>query len=219
MAKGEREDDKVCWDPESDVEMCEVNFVPAENDFGVFSGAESEYDVVVEDEGDVPREDDVVIEDDKDDDVVVENDVRVEELEDEDEGRDGYMNWQKRNIDKRKIEEVYKDIGCDVDSGETQKFVCEQRLRVARFLKTQVKGYEAKIRELKGKLDVVAEGFMASKRLEEYQAVEVKRLVRINLDRISDAERWRERCHRLAEINCREERKYETVKRQKRLRV
>ena len=197
VTEEEREDEVV--------QTCEVNFVPLEAD----------HDVVVEDEGDVPRDDD---------DVVIEDDVRVEELEDEDEdeddeGRGGYLKWQKRNMDKRKIEEVYKDIGGD--SGETtQRFVMEQRVKVARMWEEQVmEVYEGKICELKEKLDAVSEGFMAAKRLEEHQAAEVKRLVRINLDRISDAERWRERCHRLAEINCREERKYETVKRQKRLRV
>ena len=194
-----------------EVETCEVNFVPLEDDFGVFSGAETDgYDVVVEDEGDVPR-----------DDVVIEDDVRVEELEDEDEdededeGRGGYLNWQKRNMDKRKIEEVYKDI--DGDSGETQRFVREQRVKMARVWEEQVvEVYEGKICDLKEKLDAVSEGFMAAKRLEEHQTAEVKRLVKINLDRISDAERWRERCHRLAEINCRDERKYDTLKREKR---
>ena len=191
-----------------EVETCEVNFVPLEDDFGVFSGAET--DVVVEDEGDVPRHD-----------VVSEDDVRVDELEDEDEdedeGRGCYLNWQKRNMDKRKIEEVYEDIGGSSDSGETQRFVREHRVKVARFWEEQVmEVYEGKICDLKEKLDAVSEGFMAAKRLEEYQAAEVKRLVKINLDRISDAERWRTRCHRLAEINCREERKYDTIKRQKR---
>ena len=197
VAEGMREDE---------VETCEVNFVPLEqDDFGVFSGVESDYgDVVVEDEGDVPRDD-----------------VRVDELEDEDEdedeGRGCYLNWQKRNMDKRKIEEVYEDIGGSSDSGETQRFVREHRVKVARFWEEQVmEVYEGKICDLKEKLDAVSEGFMAAKRLEECQAAEVKRLVKINLDRISDAERWRARCHRLAEINCREERKYDTIKRQKR---
>ena len=196
----------VAEEEREEVEACEVNVVPLEHD----------YDVVVEDEGDGSRDDDY----DDDDDVVIEDDVRVEELEDEDEddeGRGGYLSWQKRTMDKRKIEEVYEDIGGSSDSGETQRFVREQRVKVARFWEEQVmEVYEGKICELKEKLDAVSEGFMAAKRLEEYQAAEVKRLVKINLDRISDAERWRGRCHRLAEINCREERKYDTIKRQKR---
>ena len=190
------------------METCEVNFVPLEqDDFGVFSGAESDYDVVVEAEGDVPR-----------DDVVIEDDVRVEELEDEDEDRGCYNEWQKRNTDKRKIEEVYDDIGgCSTDG--TQKFVWDQRLKAAKFWKGQVEVYEGKIIELKEKLDEVTEGFMAAKRLEAYQASEVKRLVKINLDRISDVERWWERCHKLAEVNCREEMKYEAAKTNKILRM
>ena len=121
-------------------------------------------------------------------------------------------------MDKRKIEEVYDDIaGCSSDG--TQKFVWDQRLKAAKFWKGRVEVYEGKIFELKEKLDEVMEGFMAVKRLEAYQASEVKRLVKINLDRISDVERWRERCHKLAETNCREEMKYEAARRNKRLRI
>ena len=197
-----------------EVETAEVHFVPCEDDFGVFSGGESDYSdvepvpVVLDETVEVEDEGDVVIEDDG---------VRVEELEDEDEDRECYNEWQKRNMDKRKIEEVYDDIGgC---SEGTQKFVWDQRLKAAKFWKGQVEVYEGKIFELKEKLDEVTEGFMAAKRLEAYQASEVKRLVRINLDRISDVERWRERCHKLAETNCREEMKYEAVRRNKRLRI
>ena len=147
VAEGEREeclvgdDYEVCWNP--DVET----FVPLEgDDFGVFSGVDSEDNVVVEAEGDVARgnEDDVVIEDD---DVVIEDDdVQVEELEDED--LRFYLDWQKRNMDKRKSEELYNDIGGDSCMNDgMQKFVWDQQLKAATFWKTQVEVYEGKIME------------------------------------------------------------------------
>ena len=210
-----------------EVETYEVNFVPAgmeaeDNDFGVFSGVDDgEYytdvepvpvgieggeKIEVEAEGDVVKE---VPEDEGDDDVVI---------EDEGESRQGYNDWQKRTMDKRKIEEVYGDMD-SCGSGETKRFVWDQRFKAAKFWKGQVDVYEGKIDELMKKLDEVREGFMAAKRLEAYQASEVKRLRKINLDRLSDVERLRERCHRLAEINAREERKYQASRRNSRLRA
>ena len=194
------------------VETAEVKFVPLEDDFGVFSGGESEYSdvkpvpVVLDDKIEVEAEGDG--NDDDEGDVVIE----------EDDGREGYNEWQKQTMDKRKIEEVYE--GMDSCSSEnTKKFIWDERLKAAKFWRGQVDVYEGKIAELTEKLDEVREGFMAARRLEAYQASEVKRLRKINLDRISDVERMRERCHRLAEVNCREERKYEALRRNKRLRI
>ena len=197
------------------VETAEVKFVPLEDDFWVFSGGEEceEYSdvepvpVVLEEKVEVEAEGDGN-EDDDEDDVVIE----------EDDGREGYNEWQKQTMDKRKIEEVYE--GMDSCSSEgTQKFIWDERLRAAKFWRGQVDVYEGKIVELKEKLDEVREGFMAARRMEAYQASEVKRLVKINLDRISDVKRMRERCHRLAEANCREEMKYDALRRNKRLRI
>ena len=199
------------------VETAEVKFVPLEDDFGVFSGGEEceEYSdvepvpVVLEEKVEVEAEGDG-----KDDDDDDEDDVVIEE----DDGREGYNEWQKQTMDKRKIEEVYE--GMDSCSSEgTQKFIWDERLKAAKFWRGQVDVYEGKIVELKEKLDEMREGFMAARRMEAYQASEVKRLTKINLDRITDVERMRERCHRLAEANCREERKYETLRRTKRLRI
>ena len=162
--------------------------------------------IEVEAEGDVVKE---VSEDEGDDDVVI---------EDEGESRQGYNDWQKRTMDKRKIEEVYGDMD-SCGSGETKRFVWDQRLKAAKFWKGQVDVYEGKIDELMKKLDEVREGFMAAKRMEAYQASEVKRLTKINLDRLSDVERFRERCHRIAEVNGREERKYQASRRNSRLRI
>ena len=201
-------------------ETCEVNFVLLENDFGVLSGVDDdEYysdvepvPVVLEDEKiEVEAEGDVKeVSEDEGDDVVIEDD--------DGEGREGYTEWQKRTMDKRKIEEVYGDMD-SCGSGETKKFVWDQRLKAAKFWKGQVDVYEGKIDELMKKLDEVREGFMAAKRMETYQASEVKRLRKINLDRISDVERMRERCHRLAEASSRDEMKYEASLRNKRLRI
>ena len=197
------------------VETAEVKFVPLEDDFGVFSGGEEceEYSdvepvpVVLEEKVEVEAEGDGN-EDDDEDDVVIE----------EDDGREGYNEWQKQTMDKRKIEEVYE--GMDSCSSEgTQKFIWDERLKAVKFWRGQVDVYEGKIVELKEKLDEVREGFMAARRMEAYQASEVKRLVKINLDRISDVERMRERCHRLAEANCREEMKHDALRRNKRLRI
>ena len=195
------------------VETAEVKFVPLEDDFGVCSGGECEeysdvepVPVVLEEKVEVEAEGDG--KDDDEDDGVIE----------EDDGRGCYNEWLKRDMDKRKIEEVYE--GMDSCSSEgTQKFIWDERLKAAKFWRGQVDVYEGKIVELKEKLDVVSEGFMAARRMEAYQASEVKRLVKINLDRISDVERMRERCHRLAEANCREEMKYEASRRTSRLRV
>ena len=199
------------------VETAEVNFVPLEDDVGVFSGGEESYysdnepvPVVVEDEKiEVEAEGGDIKEDEGDDDVVIEDDG---------EGREGYNEWQKRSMDKRKIDEVYGDMD-SCDSGETKRFVWDQRLKAAKFWRGQVDVYEGKINEMMTKLDEVREGFMAAKRLEAYQASEVKRLRKINLDRVSDVARLRERCHRIAEINGREERRYQTSRRNSRLRV
>ena len=189
----------------------EVNFVPLEDDFG-FSGGESGYSdvepvpVVLDDKIEVEAEGDG---NDDEDGVVIE----------EDDGREGYNEWQKQTMDKRKIEEVYEDMDNSCSSENTKKFIWDERLKAAKFWRGQVDVYEGKIVELKDKLDEVREGFMAARRMEAYQASEVKRLTKINLDRISDVERMRERCHRLAEANCREERKYEVLRRNKRLRI
>ena len=199
-----------------EVETAEVKFV--ENDFGFSGGEDDECEgysdvepvpVVLEDKVEVEAEGDG-----KDDDDDEEDDVVIEE----DDGRAGYNEWQKQTMDKRKIEEVYE--GMDSCSSEgTQKFIWDERLKAAKFWRGQVDVYEGKILELKGKLDAMTEGFMAARRMEAYQAAEVKRLVKINLDRISDVERMRERCHRLADANCREEMKYQTLRRNKQLRI
>ena len=200
-----------------EVETAEVKFVPLENDFGFSGGEDDECEgysdvepvpVVLEDKVEVEAEGDGKDDDDEEDDVVIE----------EDDGRAGYNEWQKQTMDKRKIEEVYE--GMDSCSSEgTQKFIWDERLKAAKFWRGQVDVYEGKILELKGKLDAMTEGFMAARRMEAYQAAEVKRLVKINLDRISDVERMRERCHRLADANCREEMKYQTLRRNKQLRI
>ena len=194
------------------VETAEVKFVPLEDDFGVFSGGESEYSdvepvpVVLDDKIEVEDEGDG---NDDEDDVVIE----------EDDGREGYNEWQKQTMDKRKIEEVYEGMDDSCSSENTKKFIWDERLKAAKFWRGQVDVYEGKIDELTKKLDEVQEGFMAAKRLEAYQASEVKRLVKINMDRISDVERLRERCHRLAEANCREERRYKAFRRNTLLRL
>ena len=76
---------------DDEVETAEVNFVPIEddfaNDFGVFSGGEeSDYSDV----DPVPVVLDEKIEVEAEGDVVIENDVRVEELEDEVDDRGCY---------------------------------------------------------------------------------------------------------------------------------
>ena len=196
-------------------DTAEVKFVPLEDDFGFSGGEDDECEgysdvepvpVVLGEKLEVEAEGDGKDDDDEDD-VVIEED-----------GREGYNEWQKQTMDKRKIEEVYEGIDSCSSEG-TQKFIWDERLKAAKFWRGQVDVYEGKILELKGKLDAMTEGFMAARRMETYQASEVKRLVKINLDRISDVERMRERCHRLADANCREEMKYQALRRNKRNRI
>ena len=97
------------------VETAEVKFVPLEDDFG-FSGGEEECEeysdvepvpVVLEEKVEVEAEGDDGKDDDDEDDVVIE----------EDDGRGCYTEWLKRNMDKRKSEEVYEDMGSCSNEG------------------------------------------------------------------------------------------------------
>ena len=116
VAEGERE---------GGVETAEVTFVPMDNDFGVFSGADTDYDdVVVEDEGDVvvEAEGDVLREV-----VLNEGDVAgVEKLEDE----ENDVAWD--GGDKWMMDRVSEDLEKNGE-GDEENFLWNQRLAVARF--------------------------------------------------------------------------------------
>ena len=202
VAEGEREDDEV--------ETCEVNFVPLEDNDDVV--VEAEGDIIVDSDSD---DDDVVIQDDYDDVVVggagkKKDDVQVEELEE-----DCYTECEKRNRDKRLIDEVYAAVGMEGIEGDTEKFVFDQRVKAARFWKSQVEIYEQKILDLKGSLEWVSERFRAVKQREEYQTKEVTRLVKLVNKRNADVNRLDERVYKMAEEISRIERMHSAGKRSK----
>ena len=190
MAEGERE---------GGVETAEVNFVPLENDFGndfgVFSGADTDYDdVVVEDEGDVVAE--------------AEGDVPREEVVLD----EGDVKWD--GGDRRMMEYVAEDMEKDAEGNDGQEnFLWNQRYTVARFWRTQVDAYEGRIWDLEKKVQVVSDGFKAAKRVAEEETAEVERLRKVYMEKISEAERLKETVADLVEQNCELETKDEVRRR------
>ena len=179
------------------VETCEVNFVPLEDDFGVFSGGEESYysdvepvpvvlkeKVEIEDEGDV---------------VVLNDDEGVEKLEDED-----VVDWN--GGDRRMMNRVAEDVERD-DGGREEQFLRDQRFTIARFWREQVDAYEGKIVDLERRLVNVTGGFKAAKRLVEVETDEVERLRKLYMDTISEAERLKETVADLVGQTCDLERK------------
>ena len=188
VAEGERED--------VGVETAEVNFVPLEDDFGVFSGADTDYDdVVIEDEGDVVVVEDegdmVVVEDEGN--VVVEAEGDVPRLD------EGDVQWDSE--DRRLMEYVAEDMEKD-DDGQEDNFLWNQRFTVARFWRTQVHAYEGRILDLEKRLGSVSDGFKAAKRVAEEETAEVERLRKRYMEKISEVERLKETVADLVEQNC-----------------
>ena len=176
VAEGTREDE---------VETCEVNFVPVEddygNDFGVFSGAETEqYD------------DDVVSYYSDNDPVPVLDEV-------EDEGDVAAENVGDRYMMNRVVEDLKDGEGND---GDWERFLWNQRITVARFWRTQVDAYEGRIRDLEKKLGSVTDGLKAAKRVVDEETAEVERLRMLYMDKISEGERMRETIADLVSQNC-----------------
>ena len=91
------------------------------------------------------------------------NDAMAEELEDS-EGDEWSYDQAKKKTNERKIKEACQNIGGgdgDNDNG-TERFMVENRVKVARFGMTKVEVYERKIADLKKKLDNVLDGFRAA---------------------------------------------------------
>ena len=132
VAEGEREDEDVvvkAGEGDDEVETCEVNFVPVEDDFGVFSGVEdddvSEYSEVEP----VPVVDEMV------------------EVEDEGDVVAGVEKLGDRWMMDRVAGNLERD-GEGNDDGQEGRFLWNQRITVARLWRTQVDAYEGRIRDL-----------------------------------------------------------------------
>ena len=188
------------------VETAEVKFVPLEeddNDFGVFSGGEESYysdvepmPVVLEEEVQIEDEGDVV---------VLNDDEGVEKLEDEDD-----VVWN--GGDRRMMNRVAEDLERD-DGGREERFLRDQRFKIARFWREQVDAYEGRILELEKRLGTVSNGFKAAKRIAEEETEEVERLRRLYMNKISEAERLRETVADMVSRNCELEEKDRVRKR------
>ena len=185
MAEGKRdeclipEDYEVCWDPKSDdegleddVETCEVDFVPLEDDFGVFSGGEEsdesaghvtvvlEEKVEVEAEGDVKEV--IEIDDESDDEVDTE--------------------FERKMAGNITIQRAFQGVGEEEDEGSDglEEFMYTARMKSAKFWVGQVKKYEIKIDELRLELVFVKDGFRVAKRMVDRQKEDLDRIVEVN---------------------------------------
>ena len=170
------------------VETCEVNFVPLEDDFGVFSGGE-------EDNSDVEPYSDV-------EPVPV---VLEEEVEVQDEGDVAIVESVENGVggDRDMITSVAEDLEKDGEGNdEERRFLWNQRITVARFWRTQVDAYEERIVKLEKKVSEVTDGFKAAKRVAEKETDEVERLRKLYMDKISETERLRETIADLVSQNC-----------------
>ena len=199
-----------------EVETCEVNFVPLEDDYGVFSGGEESYysdnepvpvvleeKVEVEDEGDVKGVHEVIeIRDDDEDD---EDDVDVE--------------LENKMADKRKMQRVYQSLGDEDEDDGLEDFMRSSRMKSAKFWVSQVKGYESKIDELRKELAFVKEGFRAAKRMADRQKEDLDKLVEVNTQLQDDNWQLHERVTNLVDENVRREMVFEAGQRNKRQRV
>ena len=202
VAEGEREDE---------VETCEVNFVPLEDDYGVcseYSDVEPVPVVVnekveVEDEGDVPEE--------------------VIEIDDEsDEGDDEVdIEFERKMADKRTVQRVYQGVGEEEDEADDglDEFMRETRMKSARFWVGQVKKYESKIDELKRELVFVKGGFRAAKRMVDRQKEDLDRIIVVNTQLQDENWTLHERVTTLVEDNARREMVFAAGQRKKRQRV
>ena len=143
------------------------------------------------------------------------DDTWVEELEDR--KKDDYdAEEARKRANERKINEIYQDVGGDNGDNKdgTERFMIENRVKVARFWMTQVEVYEAKIADLKKKLDNVSDGFRAAVWDRDKWRLDCNRLVSIN-SRLQ-RENWRltEQIGRLTEENLEKELLYEAGKRE-----
>ena len=69
-------------------------------------------------------------------------------------------------MEKQAINRVHEMVGNEgFDDDGTERFIFENRIKVARFWKGQVEVYETKIDDLKKRLDSVTEGFGAASRM------------------------------------------------------
>ena len=205
---------------DDEVETCEVNFVPLEDDYGsVFSGGEEscysdnepvpvvlEEKVEVEDEGDVKKgvieiDDDESDEDDDEDEV----DIEVE----------------RKMADKRTVQRVFQGVGEEEDEAGDglEEFMRTMRMKSAKFWVEQVKKYESKIDEMKRELVFVKGGFRAAKRTVDRQKEDLDRIIEVNT-KLQD-ENWtlHDRITTLVEENTRREMMASARQRNKRQRI
>ena len=202
-----------------EVETCEVNFVPLEDDYGVFSGGEESYysdtepvpvvveeKVEVQDEGDVPEV--IEIKDDDEDD----------EGDDDDED-DVDVELENKMADKRKMQRVYQSVGDEDEDDGLENFMRSTRMKSAKFWVGQTKNYESKIDELRKELALVKDGFRAAKRMADRYKEDLDILVVVNTQLQDDNWELHERNQKLHEENCRREMVYEAGARNKRIRI
>ena len=203
---------------DEEVETCEINFVPLEDDYGVFSGGEESYysdiepvpvvleeKVEIEDEGDVKGVHEVIEIGDDEDDEDDEDDVDVE--------------LENKMADKRKMQRVYQSVGDEDEDDGLEDFMRSSRMKSAKFWVSQVKGYESKMDELRKELAFVKEGFRAAKRMADRQKEHVDKLVEVNTKLQDDNWQLHERITNLVEENTRREMVLEAGQRRKRQRV
>ena len=144
----------------------------------------------------VPLEGDLGV---SNDDVVVLNEgdaVGVEKLEGE---KNDDVEWD--GGDMRMMGYVSEDLE-KYGEGDEEKILWNQRLTVAKFWRTQVDTYEARIVKLEKKVHFVSDGFKAAKRVAEEETAEVEQLRKLYMDKISEAERLTETVADLEGQNC-----------------
>ena len=203
-----------------EVETCsEVNFVPLENDFGVFSGEESYYSdvepvpvvlkekVEVEDEGDVKEV--IEINDDDEDD----------EGDDNDDEDAVDVELENKMADKRKMQRVYQSVGDEDEEDGLENFMRSTRTKSAKFWVGQTKSYESKIDELRKELALVKDGFRAAKRMADRYKEDLDILVVVNTQLQDENWELHERNQKLQDENARLEMTALARQRNKRQRI
>ena len=147
-----------------EVETCEVNFVPLENDCGVFSEGEESYYSDVEPVPVVLKEK-VEVEDEGDAKEVIE----IKDDDEDDEGDDDEdavdVELENKVADRRKMQRVYQSVGDEDEDDGLENFMRATRMKAAKFWVGQTKSYESKIDDLRKELALVKDGFRAAKRM------------------------------------------------------
>ena len=138
------------------------------------------------------------------------SDAWVEELEDREEN-DWDDEEERKRVNECKINEVYQNIGGeDGDNDEsTERFIIENRVKVARFWMNQAEVYEKKIADLTKKLENVSDGFRAAVRDRDRWMFNCNRIIDINSRQQNENLRLNGRIGRLVEEKCEKELDYE----------